>query len=276
MEEGRLMDQQHRTAYSAASLALLAMLLVGLVILSQTFLSGLRLDLTRNQQYTLSEGTRNILGSMEEPVNLYLFFSSTASRDLPQIRRYAQWVSELLEEMADQSGGKLSLHRVDPEPFSREEDRAAQFGLQGVPVGSGGETLYFGLAATNSLDDAQAIPFLQPAKEQFLEYDVAKMVSSLTQPSQKKIGLLTGLEMQAGYDPARQSMREAWTIYNQLNQAFEIVPVPAGGNELPGDIDLLMLVHPRELSEALQYEIDQFVLSGGRLIAFLDPFSEAA
>lgn len=270
------MDQQHRSIFSTGSLALLALILIGLVILSETLLSGFRLDLTENRQYTLSQGSRNILGSMEEPVTLYLFFSSEASRDLPQIRRYAQWVGELLEEMADRSGGKLTLHRVDPEPFSRDEDRAAEFGLQAVPLGSTGESLYFGLAATNSLDDVQAMPFLQPAKEQFLEYDVAKMITSLSHPSRQKIGLLSRLNMQAGYDPARQAMREAWTIYSQLDQAFEIVPVAPGGDELPPDIDLLLLAHPGELSDALLYEIDQFVLGGGRLIAFLDPFSEAA
>lgn len=270
------MDQQHRSIYSTGSLALLALILVGLVILSETLLSGFRLDLTENRQYTLSEGTRNILGSMEEPVTLYLFFSAEASRDLPQIRRYAQWVGELLEEMADRSGGKLTLHRVDPEPFSRDEDRAAEFGLQAVPLGTTGESLYFGLAATNSLDDVQAMPFLQPAKEQFLEYDVAKMITSLSHPSRQKIGLLSRLDMQAGYDPARQAVREPWTIYTQLEQAFEIVPVTPGGDELPDDIDLLLLAHPGELSEALLYEIDQFVLGGGRLIAFLDPFPEAA
>jgi ABC-type uncharacterized transport system involved in gliding motility auxiliary subunit len=276
MEKGRLMDQQHRSTYSVGSLVLLALILVGLVILSETLLKGYRLDLTRNQQYTLSEGTRNILGKMEEPVNLYLYFSSAASRDLPQIRRYAQWVGELLEEMTEHSGGKLSLHRVDPEPFSRDEDRAAQFGLQAVPLGSGGEVLYFGLAATNTLDDTQALPFLQPAKEQFLEYDVAKMISSLSQPSQKKLGLLAGLDMRAGYDPARQTMREAWTLYTQLDQAFDLVTVAPGADELPQGLDLLILVHPRALSEPLLYAIDQFVLGGGRLIVFLDPYSEAA
>lgn len=269
------MDQRRRIFYSAGSLALLALMLVGLVILSETQLGGLRLDLTRNQQYTLSQGTRNLLGEMDEPVNLYLFFSTGTSRDLPQIRRYAQWVGELLEEMTEHAGGKLELHRVDPAPFSPDEDRAAQFGLQAVPLGNSGDVLYFGLAATNTLDDAQALPFLQPAKEQFLEYDVAKMIYALSHPSRKKIGLLSSLDMQAGFDPASQAMREAWTIYEQLDQAFELTTVSADAEQLPQDLDLLMLVHPKQLSEAMLYEIDQFVLGGGRLVAFLDPFSEA-
>ncbi|MBT8062344.1 MAG: GldG family protein, partial [Gammaproteobacteria bacterium] len=132
------MDQRTRNWYSAGSLALLAILFMALVILTESLFSGWRVDLTANKQYTLSEGTRNILKNLEEPVNLYLFFSEETSRDLPQIRRYAQWVGELLEEMEVLGGTKLTLHRVNPEPFSTDEDRAGQFGLQAVPVGATG------------------------------------------------------------------------------------------------------------------------------------------
>ncbi|NNE06128.1 MAG: ABC transporter [Xanthomonadales bacterium] len=269
------MDQRTRNWYSAGSLALLAILFMALVILTESLFSGWRVDLTANKQYTLSEGTRNILKNLEEPVNLYLFFSEETSRDLPQIRRYAQWVGELLEEMEVLGGTKLTLHRVNPEPFSTDEDRAGQFGLQAVPVGATGDSLYFGLAATNSLDDVQAMPFLQPSKEQFLEYDVAKMVSSLSHPKRSKVGLLAGLDMKPGYDPARQAMRPAWTIYEQLQQAFEVVEILPESGELPEDLDLLFLVHPKNLDDQMTYAIDQFVLNGGRLVAFMDPFAEA-
>lgn len=269
------MEQSSRNWMSAGSLVLLAVLFMALVILTESLFSGWRVDLTENKQYTVSEGTRNILKSLEEPVNLYLFFSEEASRDLPQIRRYAQWVGELLEEMEDLGGGKLVLHRVNPEPFSTDEDRAGQFGLQAVPVGATGDSLYFGLAATNSLDDVQAMPFLQPSKEQFLEYDVAKMVSSLSHPQRSRVGLLTGLDIKPGYDPARQSMRPAWTIYEQLQQAFEVVEVMPESGSLPEGLDLLFLVHPKNLDERMSYAIDQFVLNGGRLIAFMDPFAES-
>lgn len=269
------MNLNSRNWSSAASLALIAVLFMSLVILAESLFSGWRIDLTANKQYTLSQGTRNILRDLEEPVNLYLFFSEEASSDLPQIRRYAQWVGELLDEMADLGGGKLTLTRVDPEPFSTDEDRAAQFGLQAVPVGAAGETLYFGLAATNSLDDVQAMPFLQPGKEQFLEYDVAKMISGLSHPRRSRVGFLAGLDMQPGFDPARQAMRPAWAIYEQLEQAFDLVDVSPGADGLPDDLDLLFLVHPRELGEPMRYAIDQFVLGGGRLVAFIDPFAEA-
>jgi ABC-type uncharacterized transport system involved in gliding motility auxiliary subunit len=269
------MESNTRKLYSAGSIVLLTITFVALVILSGTLLKGWRLDLTSNKQYTLSEGTRNILSDIEEPVNFYLFFSEEASRDLPQIRDYAKWVGEMLDEMADHSNGNLRVHRVDPKPFSSEEDQAAQFGLQAVPLGTTGDVLYLGIAGTNSLDGLQLIPFLQPSKEAFLEYDLAKMISSLANPEQQKLGLLSSLNMEPVFDPATQSMREAWTIYDQLDQRFDLQTIEQDAQSLPEDLDLLLLVHPKELSENITYLIDQFVLSGGRLVAFMDPFAEA-
>jgi len=265
---------QKRSVYFSVSLVLLAVLFASLSVLSGRMLRGLRVDLTENHLYTLSEGTRNILGGLQEPVNLYLFVSEKASRDLPQIRSYAKRVDELIDEFANHGNGKLQVRRVDPEPFSEKEDEAARFGLQAVPVGSSGTTLYFGIAATNSLDDIQTIPFLQPAKEKFLEYDLAKMISTLGNPDRKTIGLISSLPMEAGFDPASQRMREAWVIYDQLSQLFKIENIDAQAQSLPDDLDVLVLVHPRDLSDSLLYQVDQFVLKGGRLLAFIDPMAE--
>lgn len=269
------MEQKNRSVYSAGILVLLAILFITLTILSSLFLKGMRLDLTENKLYTLSEGTLNILEDMGEPVNLYLYFSEDASRELPQFRSYASWVGEVLDEFVERSGGRLSLKQINPEPFTPEEDEAAAYGLQGVPVGASGETLYFGLVGTNSLDGLQVMPFLQPDKEKFLEYDLAKMVSTLSHPQQKKVGLLSSLDMKPGFDPATRNIREAWVIHQQFSQLFEIQDIPPDAVELPDDLDLLVLVHPRDLPENLLYRIDQFVLRGGRLLAFMDPMAEA-
>ena len=266
---------QKKTLYFAGSLALLLVLFASLSLLSGRLLGGLRLDLTENKLYTLSPGTRNILDSLQEPVNLYLFFSEESSRDLPQIRSYAKRVEELLAELASRSDGMVRVLRIDPEPFSEQEDEAARYGLQAVPVGVSGTSLYLGLAATNSLDDVQTMPFLQPSKEKFLEYDLAKMIYSLGHPERKKIGLISNLPMTAGYDPATQAMREEWVVYDQLQQLFTIETISAQATELPEGLDMLVLVHPRDLSEALLYQLDQFVLSGGHLLAFMDPMAES-
>lgn len=269
------MSRNSHRIMPGVSIAALTVLFIALVILSDAFLKGQRLDLTSNGQYTLNEGTRSILVSLEEPVNLYLFFSEESSRNFPQVRRYAQWVGDMLDEMADLSGGRLKVNRVDPRPFSKEEDQASQFGLQAVPTGSGEDMLYFGLVGTNSLDGVQLMPFLQPVKEKFLEYDLAKMISSLAHPEQKKVGWFSGIDMQGQFDPATQSMRPAWVMYEQLDQMFDLEIVSETDQTLPAGLDLLMLVHPKQISDALQYEIDQFVLAGGRLAVFLDPFAEA-
>ncbi len=266
---------QKKFIYSLGSLALMLILFVAISMLSSNLLRGLRVDLTQNGLYTLSDGTRNILRELREPVTLYLFFSGKASRGLPQIRSYARRVDEMVEELENQAAGRLIVHRIDPEPFSEEEDQAAAFGLQAVPVGAGNETLYLGIAGTNSLDDVQVMPFLQPSKEKFLEYDLAKMISSLGSPEKTAIGFLSTLQMEAGFDPATQGMREAWVVYEQLAQLFDIKTIEPGADSLPDPIDLLLMVHPKDLSDPMLYQLDQFVLRGGRLIVFLDPFAES-
>jgi ABC-type uncharacterized transport system involved in gliding motility auxiliary subunit len=266
---------QKKSIYSFGSLALLLVLFVVLSMLSSNVLRGLRFDLTENGLYTLSEGTRNILDELQEPVTVYLFFSEEASRDLPQVRSYAERVDELVAEFANHSKGKLILKRIDPAPFSEQEDQAAAFGLQAVPVGASGETLYLGLAGSNSLDDVQTMPFLQPSKEQFLEYDLAKMVSSLGNPERKTIGLLSSLSMEPAYEPMTQSARDAWVVYEQFSQLFAIDRIDADSGTLPEGLDVLLLVHPKDLDEGMLYQVEQFVLGGGHLIAFLDPFAES-
>jgi ABC-type uncharacterized transport system involved in gliding motility auxiliary subunit len=266
---------QKKFIYSLGSLVLLLILFVAISMLSGSLLKGMRVDLTQNGLYTLSDGSRNILSELREPVNLHLFFSGETSRGLPQIRSYARRVDEMLEEFENQAAGKLIVHRIDPEPFSEEEDQAAAFGLQAVPVGAGNETLYLGIAGTNSLDDVQVMPFLQPSKEKFLEYDLARMISSLGSPEKITIGFLSTLQMEAGFDPATQGMREAWVVYEQLDQLFDIETIDPGADSLPDNMDLLLMVHPKDLSDSMLYQLDQFVLGGGRLIVFLDPFAES-
>jgi ABC-type uncharacterized transport system involved in gliding motility auxiliary subunit len=259
----------------AVTLLLLAVFFAGLTVLSARLFNGARLDLTQDKLYTLSQGTRNILEGLEEPVQLYRFFSEEPSRELPQIRSYAKRVDELLDEMVNRSNGKLSVQRIDPVAFSEEEDEAARFGLQAVPIGASGITLYLGIAGTNSLDDVQSMPFLQPQKEQFLEYDLAKMISSLGKPEKKTIGVLSSLSMQGGFDPATQSMTDPWVIHEQLSQLFTLQDIDPQSTSVPEGMDLLILIHPRDLPETLLYSIDQFVLGGGRLVVFMDPVAES-
>lgn len=260
--------------YSLASLALLLVLFVAVSMISGAVFKGFRFDLTENKLFTLSDGTGRILDGLDEPVTLYFYFSQDASRDIPQVRAYAKRVNELLEEFVNHSNGKLSVKQIDPNPFSEEEDQAAAFGLQAAPVNTAGDSLYFGIAASNSLDEVQVMPFLQPSKEKFLEYDLAKIVSSLGNPEKKVLGLISSLPLAGGYDQAA-GMTEAWVVHQQLAQLFEIRTIDPAAGELPDDVDVLLLVHPRDLGEGMLYRIEQFVLDGGNLVAFLDPFAES-
>lgn len=268
-------NKLHRRALAGSTLAVLALIFIALVVLSGMLLRGVRADLTENRLYTLSDGTRAILERIEEPVNLYYFFSEGAAENIPMLRTYSTRVRELLEEMAAASDGMLRLEVIDPLPFSEAEDRAAQYGLQALPVGTTGETLFFGLAGTNSTDGQTVIPFFQPDKEAFLEYDIAKLVASLAIDDKPVVGLLSSLPMGPGFNPQRRAVDEGWVIDGELRQLFELRRLEPGLSAIEADVDLLVLVHPKDLGEEALYAIDQFVLRGGRLVVFVDPHSEA-
>ena len=269
------MAKGHKRTYDSWTLLVLALLFLAVVMAGNSLFRNIRWDLTENQLYTMSEGTRNILGQIEEPINLYFFFSEEASRDIPSVRNYANRVRELLEEFAANSHDKINLRVIDPLPFSEEEDMANEFGLTAVPIGAAGENIYLGLAGTNMVDDAATISFFHPDKENFLEYDLAKLVHALDHPERPVIGLLSTLPMQRDFDPISREMRQAWVIADQAEQLFEFRTLSPGFTEIASDIELLLLVHPRNLSEHAMYAIDQFVMRGGRMLIFVDPFAES-
>ncbi len=267
------MNKGGRILYDRVGLLVLAVVfLVGVALV--TLLPAARVDLTENQLYTLSEGTRKIVGTIPEPLNVYLFFSDKATADLPQLRTYAGRVREMLEEFANRSDGKLKLRVIDPLPFSEEEDRATAFGLRPINLGNNADPIYFGIAATNSVGDDEIIPFLDPAKESFLEYDLARLVYALANPKKPVVGLLSTLPMTAGFDPMTQQIRQPWVVAEQLRQLFDLRMLEPGLDTLEDDIQVLMLVHPKNLPDSTLYAIDQFILRGGRAVIFADPWAE--
>jgi len=244
------------------------------ILLNNLWFSGIRVDLTENKLFTLAAGTREIVEDIDEPINLYFFFSEKASEDLTTLRAYANRVRELLQEYALLADGKINLQLIDPEPFSDAEDRAAAFGLQGVPANSAGDELYFGLAATNALDDQQVIEFFQPDKEEFLEYEISKLIQNLLVQSKPKVGLLSTLKVQGEIDMNTFQTTPAWVVIDQIDQASELQTIAPDAESLPAGLDLLVLIQPRGLGESLLSSIDQFALSGGRVLVFVDPLAE--
>jgi ABC-type uncharacterized transport system involved in gliding motility auxiliary subunit len=263
-----------RSTLGGGALIALALLFAGVTILAGFALRGWRIDFTQNHLYTTAPGTDHILKGLKEPINLYFFFSSAAADDFPQIKTYATRVRDFLDELASRSRGKLVLHVIDPQPFSENEDRAAELGVRPVPTGASGKQLYFGLAGTNSTDGHAAIEFFDPSKEQFLEYDVMKVVYQLADTHKPVIGWLSSLPMGGGFDPASGQPREPWIVLEQAQQLFNVHMLDANVSKIDPDISVLVLVHPKELSPATQYAIDQFALRGGHVLAFIDPLSE--
>jgi ABC-type uncharacterized transport system involved in gliding motility auxiliary subunit len=256
-----------------ASLVLLGLVFIAAVTANNALLSGLRFDLTENNLYTVSPGTRALLSNIEEPINLYYFFSDTETSDITPLRNFATRVRELLEELDAVAGENLNLNIIDPVPFSEDEDRAAQFGLQPINLGLG-QAIYFGLVGTNSVGEEEIISIFNPDRERFLEYEIARMIYSLARPEKVVVGLLAGVPMTPGFDPQMQRPTEPWVIYTQAEQLFEVRTLSSSLTTIEEELDVLWLVHPKGLGLETLYAIDQFILRGGRALIFLDPFAE--
>jgi ABC-type uncharacterized transport system involved in gliding motility auxiliary subunit len=261
----------HRGWLSIGGIVLAFILFGAVNILSNTTLSTARLDLTSDKLFTLSPGTKAVLAKIGEPITLRYYFSDRLGREIPSYGVYATRIREMLQEYAAASKGKLKLEVVDPRPFSDDEDRAVAYGLQGVPVSQGGDLVYFGLAGSNTADKEEVIPFFQPERERFLEYDLTKLVHNLSIAKKPAVGLLTALPLQGDF---RQRPPQPWAIHTQLTQFFDLRPIERDVAAIPADIGVLMLVHPQNLPEKTLYAIDQFVLRGGRVLVFVDPHAE--
>lgn len=256
-------------------------LILSVIIIS--LLPSLRIDLTEDNLYSLSDGTRDIVTNLENPLEIMFFYSESATEDVPQIRSYGTRVQELLREIIIASNGRLSLNVIDPEPFSEDEDLATEFGIQAVPVSQGGQAIYFGLvvaqadgASSNPLGRAaETMPLIRPDQEQFLEYEFMKLISKVNQPDLQVVGLLTELDIDGGFNPAAGQATQQWMIMDIIRQLYEVRRVDLVSNSIDEDIDILMIVHPQGLAEQMLYAVDQFILRGGRAMVFLDPSADS-
>ncbi len=255
----------------------IVILFLSINTLSNQIFSSSRLDLTQNDLFTLNDGTLSILKTIDEPITLKLFFSDKLSRNIAPMREYGQRVREIIEEYKNKSDGKIIIERVDPEPFTDNEDLAILYGLQGMQISQAGEKFYFGLVATNSTDDISIIPFFEQERETYLEYDLTRIINDLANPKKKKLGLITTLPINGGLaypDAPSSEYVTPWEIYNRLNEIFEVVALSNELDRIPDDIDLLMVVHPKDIKFKTRYAIDQFVMKGKGAIFFVDPYSE--
>ncbi|MGK0306752.1 MAG: ABC-type uncharacterized transport system involved in gliding motility auxiliary subunit [Gammaproteobacteria bacterium] len=265
---------QHKLT-SSVNLFLIVVVFFALVFVNNQLLSPLRLDLTENQVYSLSQGSKQVLKEIDEPINLYFFFSDKASKNMTSLRNYANRVESLLTEYETFAGDKLKLQVLDPQAFSEQEDQADQFGLTAANIGVAGEAIYMGLAATNALDEQEVIAFFDPQKESFLEYEISKLIYQLSEPEPVNVTLITDLVIKGGQNPMTGQVDPAWTFLTQLEQLYKVEQLSSEATSVPDDTDVLMLVHPKEYTDALLFAIDQFALSGGKILAFIDAHNES-
>jgi ABC-type uncharacterized transport system involved in gliding motility auxiliary subunit len=268
----RINASPDRRRLTVAGIVLAIVLFIALNVFGALSLRGERLDLTENRQFTLSPGTLQLLGGIDEPITLRLYASRSLREANPFLGSYADRVSDLLRTFADAAHGRITVERIDPEPFSPEEDRAVGFGLEAIPADPGGGTSgYLGIAGTNTTDDVDVLPVLSPEREAFLEYDLTRMVYNLSHLDKPVVALVSSLPLNG--DPALQY--RPWQVMQELGQFFDVRYQGGDVDRFADDVDVLMLVHPQGLSEKTLYAIDQFVLRGGKALVFVDPQSEA-
>jgi ABC-type uncharacterized transport system involved in gliding motility auxiliary subunit len=266
-------QKQRRIGY--ATLALIAILMICVNMIAGNFLGAKQVDLTQNQLFTLTEGTRNTLKSLNETVYLRLYYSAGQATGFPAIQSYATRVKGLLRHYEALSGGKIKLEIVDPVPYSETEDAAIKAGIQGISVDTMGTKLFFGLSATGGLDDNVSIAFFNPKRASFLEYDLTKLIYNLSNPHKPSVYVISNLPMRVGMVDTPRQPESTWAILQQMEAQYDVhyqsddsVPLD------PKVIDVLMIVHPNVLSDTMLYHIDQYLMQGGKALVITDPLAE--
>jgi ABC-type uncharacterized transport system involved in gliding motility auxiliary subunit len=264
-----------RLTLIAFSLAIVLFLAVN--VLAAALLKASRLDLTEDGLFTLADGTKEVLRSIDEPIDLRFYYSERLDELGPYFASYANRVDELLAEYQRLSNGKIRVERLDPQPFSPEEDLAVAEGLQGLPVHDDGTQAYFGLSGRNSTDDDEVVAYLAPERGDFLEYDLARMIYDLSHPEKPVVAVLGDLPLLGNQqNPFNQfEQGKPWLVLDAMFQFFDVRFLGGDHNQIGDDVEILMLAQPEQLDKASLYAIDQFVMRGGRVLAFVDPLAEA-
>jgi ABC-2 type transport system permease protein len=257
---------------------------ISAVLLSRKAVSGVQVDFTADNLYTLSDGTKSILGKVNQTITLKLYYSRVAAMNGPdQIRfwnNYYLYVRDLLEEYSRISDGKIKLELIDPRTYSVEEEEAIRNGIRRFPI-SDDENFFFGMLATTELGKDEVIPFFEPNRQELVEYDVSKIVSSLMQRKKRVIGIMSSLPVMgpANMSPYMMQMMQMqgkqierpWRFTSQLQADYEVRSLKLDAHKVPDDVDFLMVIHPKKFEQKAIFAIDQFVMKGGKLMVFVDP-----
>jgi ABC-type uncharacterized transport system involved in gliding motility auxiliary subunit/ABC-type transport system involved in multi-copper enzyme maturation permease subunit len=264
--------------FAGLSRGLLVVIAMFLIYLSAVFLvikvPSVRLDLTENKLFTLSEGSKRILADAKDPVSLTLYYSEKEARPYPQFRQYAERVIEKIEEYSAQSGGKIRFNLIDPIPFSNAEDKAILKGILPVPLEDGSGPLYFGLTAETD-KASQAIGFVKPESEQYLEYELSKLIQTLQRNKKPRVTLVSELSVSGNNNPERGPLTQAWVIYRLLSERYQVEQLSPVNLVIPADTDVLWVIHPRRWPQETLAQIKRYVESGRKAIIQVDPNAES-
>jgi ABC-type uncharacterized transport system involved in gliding motility auxiliary subunit len=256
--------------YSTIGVIAMLLILVAFNLIAAQFKQ--RVDLTAERAYTLSPGTRAILAKLDTPVQVRFYCTRNVSTMPVVLTTYAQRVEDLLDEYRQASKGKIEIQRLNPEPDSDAEDSARLDGVEGQPLRSG-ERVYLGLSVS-MLDQKQTIPFFAPDRERLLEYDISRAIARVMTTEKPSIGVMSSLPVMGQMNPTMQRQQRgqrAWALIDELKRDFNIKQVEVTADKIPDDIKVLLVIHPKAVSDTTQFALDQFVLRGGKLVAFLDP-----
>jgi len=264
------MKKKTLETYLYSAVGVVAMLVLLIVINLIAGQAKQRIDLTAERAYTLSAGTRAILAKLDTPLQIR-FYCTRSENTMPVfLKNYAQRVEDLLGEYRQASKGRIEIQKLDPQPDSDAEDSARLDGIQPQPV-RGTERVYLGLSVS-LLDQKETIPFLAPGRERLLEYDISRAVARVINPAKPVVGVMSPLPVAGRMNPRAGRMgQQPWILDSELQRDFELRTIEMGADKIPDGIKVLVVIHPKEISDATQFAIDQFVLRGGKLVAFLDP-----
>jgi len=265
--------------YSSAGVVVMLVIIIAVNVI--TGVKPVRMDMTQEKAYTLSAGTKAILQKLDTPVKIrfYCTQNETATPETVYLKDYARQVGDLLQEYQQIAGKNLIIQKFDPQPDSDAEDSARLDGLDAQPL-PGGDNFYLGLSVSLA-DTRVAIPFLDPSREKLLEYDLTRAISQVMNPEKAIVGIMSSLPVfGAQGNPMMEQMGQqgtpAWTLVQQLQQDFNVKHIELTADKIDDDVKVLVVIHPKDISDKTQFAIDQFVLRGGKLIAFLDAQSAIA
>jgi ABC-type uncharacterized transport system involved in gliding motility auxiliary subunit len=271
-----------RTIRAIIAIGLIAVVAVTAIAVCQKVGKGLRMDITDQKLYTLSDGTKAIIGGLNQPVKVKLYYTKTAAMKGPdQIRffnNYYVFVKALLDEYVAAGKGKIQLEVIDPRPFSEEEVDAIRHGLKRFAL-SEEENFFFGMVLQTTFGVEKKIEFFSPDRQNFVEYDISYLIDTAMTRQKKRIGIISSIPVMGDSGYMAQMMqaqgrepRQAWGLVRHLQQTYKVEQLQTDLDKIE-NTDILMVIHPKELSEKTRFAIDQYILKGGRAIICVDPYS---